>query len=62
MMGTVALAGWWTDRRKEKRIPFVAGFVALGASTLMFFVGTSLAALIAAREFQGLSAALVWVS
>lgn len=40
----------------------MAGFVALGASTLIFFVGTSLAALIAARAFQGLSAALVWVS
>lgn len=37
----------------------MAGFVALGAATLMFFVGTSVAALIAARAFQGFSAALL---
>lgn len=62
IVGIVAHAGWWTDRCQEKGIPFLVGLVALAASTLMFFVGTSILVLMAARALQGLSAALVWVS
>ena len=62
MAGIIALAGWWTDRCQDRRIPFLAGLAALAASTIMFFVGRNLATLTVARAFQGLSATIVWVS
>lgn len=62
MAGTIALAGWWTDRCQDRRIPFLAGLAALAASTIMFFVGPNLATLTVVRAFQGLSATIVWIS
>ncbi|KAJ5664672.1 hypothetical protein N7462_011485 [Penicillium macrosclerotiorum] len=55
------LFGYFADRSGLRRLPFVIGLIALGASTALFVVARSLALLVVARALQGLSAAAVWV-
>ncbi|KAJ5157656.1 uncharacterized protein N7482_008756 [Penicillium canariense] len=55
------LFGYFADRCRLRRLPFIVGLVALGASTGLFVVARSLAVLIIARGLQGLSGAAVWV-
>jgi MFS family permease len=56
------LVGAFTDRCSAKKIPFLVGLVVIGASTLMFFFGTSISVLIVARALQGTAAAFVWTA
>jgi MFS family permease len=56
-----ALFGWFADHSRYRKLPFVIGLVALGASTLLFVVARSMILLILARGLQGFSAAGVWV-
>ena len=53
-MGVIA------DHTASRRGPLLAGLLALGASTTLFCVGTSVPVLVLARFLQGVSAALVW--
>ncbi|KAJ5218192.1 uncharacterized protein N7498_000291 [Penicillium cinerascens] len=55
------LFGYFADKCRFRRVPFVVGLVALGASTLLFVLASSMTVLIIARGLQGLSAAAVWV-
>ncbi|KAJ5899888.1 hypothetical protein N7495_004632 [Penicillium taxi] len=55
------LFGYVADYSQRKTLPFVAGLVALAASTGLFVIARSLSVLIIARALQGLSAAAVWV-
>jgi len=56
------LAGFVTDRAQSKRTPFLSGLITMIAASLMFFLGTHIATVVAARALQGVSASLVWVS
>lgn len=53
-------AGIIADKLPARQVPFLAGLVALLASTLLFSLGETIWVLILARIFQGLSAAVVW--
>ncbi|KAF2721364.1 MFS general substrate transporter [Polychaeton citri CBS 116435] len=53
--------GWAADRYSSRRVPLLAGLVALGGSTAMLCAGSSLGMLAAGRALQGVSAAVVWV-
>jgi MFS family permease len=53
-------AGWLADRTNTRQAPFLAGLAALLAATTMLASGQSIAVLIIARVFQGISAAVVW--
>ncbi|KAJ5156604.1 hypothetical protein N7492_009407 [Penicillium capsulatum] len=55
------LFGWFADQSRLRRLPFVFGLIALGASTALFVLARSMPILIIARGLQGLSAAAVWV-
>ncbi|CAI7578625.1 unnamed protein product [Penicillium pancosmium] len=55
------LFGWFADHSRYRKLPFVIGLLALGASTLLFIVARSMVLLIIARGLQGFSAAGVWV-
>lgn len=55
------LFGWFADQSRLRRLPFVVGLLALGASTGLFVLARSLPVLVLARALQGLSAAAVWV-
>lgn len=41
-------------------MPFMLGLLALGGTTVMFWVGRTITALVIARALQGLSCAVVW--
>lgn len=56
-----ALFGWFADRCRLRRLPFIIGLAALGASTILFVLARSIPLLIVARGLQGLSASAVWV-
>ncbi|KIW08795.1 uncharacterized protein PV09_00729 [Verruconis gallopava] len=62
--GALALAspicGWIADATNNRRLPLVAGLVALGASTIMLNLGRSIVVLVLGRILQGVSAAVVW--
>ncbi|GBF59787.1 MFS transporter [Trichophyton mentagrophytes] len=53
--------GYFADRCKLRRMPFVVGLASLSASTGLFALARSLPLLIIARALQGLSAAAVWI-
>ncbi|GAQ03075.1 uncharacterized MFS-type transporter C18.02 [Aspergillus lentulus] len=55
-----AISGYLADRIESRRWPLLIGLVALGASTALLCVGTTLGLWIAGRLFQGVSAAVVW--
>lgn len=55
-----AVWGYLADRIESRRWPMLIGLVALGASTALLCVGTTLGLWIAGRLFQGISAAVVW--
>lgn len=56
-----ALFGYFADHCRLRRLPFVLGLIALGASTGLFVLASSFTVLVIARGLQGLSAAAVWV-
>lgn len=53
-------AGIIADKMSARQAPFLAGLVALAASTTLLFLGQTIGALILARILQGVSAAVVW--
>jgi MFS family permease len=53
-------AGIVADKLPVRQIPFLAGLVALLASTVLLFLGQTIEILILARMLQGVSAAVVW--
>lgn len=57
----LAFFGYFADRCKLRRMPFVVGLASLSASTGLFALARSLPLLIIARALQGLSAAAVWI-
>ncbi|KAL4889497.1 MFS amine transporter [Aspergillus ambiguus] len=54
------VCGYFSDKSTSRRVPFIIGLLALGGSTVMFWVATTVSALVVARVLQGLSAAVVW--
>ncbi|RAL13504.1 MFS transporter [Aspergillus homomorphus CBS 101889] len=60
LLATSPIAGYMADRFESRYWPLIAGLVALGVSTALLCVGTSLALWIIGRLFQGASAAVVW--
>ncbi|OKP11573.1 hypothetical protein PENSUB_2875 [Penicillium subrubescens] len=56
-----ALFGYFADHCRLRRLPFIVGLIALGASTGLFVIARSLPVLIIARGLQGFSGAAVWV-
>ncbi|KKK19139.1 hypothetical protein P175DRAFT_0520762 [Aspergillus ochraceoroseus IBT 24754] len=52
--------GYFADRTSSRQAPFLFGLLALGGSTVMFWVARTLSSLVVARVLQGLSAAVVW--
>lgn len=54
------VAGVIADRVSARQLPFLAGLAAMLASTIIFALGQSIAVLVVARIFQGISAAVVW--
>jgi MFS family permease len=56
----IAIFGYFADRGTSRQIPFIIGLLALGSSTIMFWVARTVLCLVIARVLQGLSAAVVW--
>lgn len=54
------VAGVIADKVSARQLPFLVGLVAMLVSTIIFALGQSMAVLIIARIFQGISAAVVW--
>lgn len=54
------VAGVIADKVSARQLPFLVGLVAMLVSTITFALGQSMAVLIIARIFQGISAAVVW--
>lgn len=52
--------GFLADRMSSRRLPFLAGLVALAASTLLLCLGRNVAVIAVGRVLQGLSAAICW--
>jgi MFS family permease len=53
-------AGYIADKLSARQLPFLVGLVALALSTILLWLGQSIAVLIIARLLQGMSAAVVW--
>lgn len=53
-------AGYIADKLSARQLPFLVGLVALALSTVLLWLGQSIAFLIIARLLQGMSAAVVW--
>jgi MFS family permease len=60
LLAASPISGYLADRIESRRWPLLIGLVALGASTALLCVGTTLGLWIAGRLFQGVSAAVVW--
>ena len=54
------VAGILADRVSTRQAPFLLGIAALIGSTILLFMGKSVAVLVVARVLQGVSAAVVW--
>jgi MFS family permease len=54
------IAGYFADKTTTRQSPFLFGLAALLASTILLFVGQTVAILALARVLQGISAAVVW--
>ncbi|THC90032.1 hypothetical protein EYZ11_010519 [Aspergillus tanneri] len=56
----ISIFGYFADRSTSRQGPFIMGLLALGGSTVMFWVASTMSGLVVARALQGLSAAVVW--
>lgn len=61
LLAAAPVCGWLADRSSSRQVPLLLGLLALGASTAMLCVGSSIGVLAAGRVLQGISAAVVWV-
>ncbi|MCJ1246353.1 hypothetical protein MMC30_003560 [Trapelia coarctata] len=57
----ISIAGYWADHSHSRRFPLLFGLLTMTASTTMYSFGTTPGILLAARAFQGASAAIVGV-
>ena len=56
------ICGWLADRSSSHRLPFILGLLALGGSTILLCLGSSILVLVLGRLFEGLSTAVIWTS
>lgn len=56
------ICGWLADRSPSRRLPLLLGLLALGGSTVLLCVGSSIPLLVLGRLLEGLSAAVIWTS
>jgi MFS family permease len=56
------ICGWLADRSSSRRMPFILGLIALGGSTILLCLGSSILILIFGRLLEGLSTAVTWTS
>lgn len=61
LLAAAPFCGWLADRSSSRRLPLLFGLLALGGSTVMLCIGSSIGILAAGRVLQGFSAAVVWV-
>lgn len=61
LLTAAPVCGWYADRVSSRYWPLLLGILALGGSTAMLCVGSSIGVLAAGRVLQGMSAAVVWV-
>lgn len=61
LLTTAPICGWAADRTSSRRMPMIAGLLALAGATVILCVGTSIAVLAVGRALQGISAAVSWV-
>lgn len=61
LMETTALIGLLADKFPSRRILFTFGLLVMAISTALYWIGTTIFMLVAARALQGLSATAVWV-
>ncbi|KAK4539733.1 hypothetical protein LTR36_010386 [Oleoguttula mirabilis] len=61
LLAASPFCGWLADRSTSRRVPLLFGLLALGGSTVLLCIGSSIAVLAAGRVLQGISAAVVWV-
>lgn len=54
------VAGWYADNSSSRRLPLLAGLLALLGATVMLCFARTVALLVVGRILQGLSAAIVW--
>ncbi|KAJ5140417.1 hypothetical protein N7448_003825 [Penicillium atrosanguineum] len=55
------VVGLLADLTSSRRVLFMLGLLVLGLSTILYWIGRTVAVLIAARALQGVSATVVWV-
>ncbi|KAF2670068.1 MFS general substrate transporter [Microthyrium microscopicum] len=55
------ICGWAADHSTNRRIPLLAGLIALAGATVLLQVGPNIGILVLGRILQGVSAAVVWV-
>jgi len=56
------ICGWLADRPSSRRLPFILGLLALGGSTILLCLGSSILVLVLGRLLEGLSTAVIWTS
>ncbi|KAL8671261.1 MAG: hypothetical protein Q9168_004230 [Polycauliona sp. 1 TL-2023] len=60
LLASAPVCGFLADRSTSRRLPLLAGLLALAGATLMLCFGRTIAVLVAGRLLQGISAAIVW--
>lgn len=53
------ICGWLADHCKSRKVPYLAGLLALAGATVMLCIGDSIALLVVGRLLQGAAAAVV---
>lgn len=56
------ICGWLADRSTSRRLPLVLGLLALGGSTILLCIGSSIGILVLGRVLEGVSGAVIWTS
>ncbi|KAF2209649.1 hypothetical protein CERZMDRAFT_86953 [Cercospora zeae-maydis SCOH1-5] len=54
--------GWYTDRTKSRRVPFMIGLLVLLGATLILWFARTVAGHVVGRALQGLASVVVWTS
>lgn len=60
LLASAPICGYLADKSTSRRLPLLAGLLALAGATLMLCFGNHIGMLIAGRLLQGISAAIVW--
>jgi MFS family permease len=59
MLVASPICGWLIDRSPSRRLPFILGLLAIGGSTILLCVGSSIYVLVLGRLLEGLSSAVI---